>query len=150
MRISLDICGEPFHALVEGPAVTFATFGEAPEAEPAPPDHPVAVALRAYRAGDLGSLDRIAVRQDGPAFRRQVWDALRRIVPGAPISYAELAAAAGRPQAVRAAASGCATNQIPLIVPCHRVIRSDGRLGGYAFGLGLKQRILDHEARHTI
>ena len=72
MRISLDICGEPFHALVEGPAVTFATFGEAPEAEPAPPDHPVAVALRAYRAGDLGSLDRIAVRQDGPAFRRQV------------------------------------------------------------------------------
>ncbi|MDO4718926.1 MAG: methylated-DNA--[protein]-cysteine S-methyltransferase [Propionibacteriaceae bacterium] len=127
----------------------FATFGRPPETEPAPEDHPVAVALRAYRAGDLSSIGRIAVSQDGPVFRRQVWDALRKIAPGTTISYAELAAAAGRPRAVRAAASGCATNQIPLIVPCHRVVRTDGTLGGYAFGLGVKKRLLDHETRHA-
>lgn len=144
-RISIEICGTPFHAVVEGEVVTFATFGDAPDTPAAASDHPVAVALRSYAAGDTTALDDIAVAQSGGEFRQQVWDALRNIEPGSPISYTGLARLAGRPAAVRAAASGCATNQIPLIVPCHRVVRSDGTLGGYAFGLDLKRRLLDHE-----
>ncbi len=148
MRITVDICGHPFHALVDGEVVTFATFGETPEVPQAAPDHPVAVALRAYAAGDVAALDRIEVRQPGTEFRQQVWAALRGVAPGNPISYTELASRIGRPKAVRAAASGCATNGVPLIVPCHRVTRSDGSLGGYLFGTQLKQRLLEHEAAH--
>ena len=146
MRITVDICGRPFHAVVDDDVVTFATFGEPPDGPPAAA-HPVARALRDYAAGDVAALERIAVRQPGSEFRQRVWAALRTIAPGAPISYTELADRAGRPAAVRAAASGCATNQIPLIVPCHRVVRADGALGGYAFGLDLKGLLLEHEAR---
>ncbi|MDO4243085.1 MAG: methylated-DNA--[protein]-cysteine S-methyltransferase [Actinomyces sp.] len=147
MRATVEICGHPFHAVVEGDTVTFATFGEPPEEPLVDDDHPVASALRAYAAGDVVALERIAVRQPGSEFRQRVWAELRTVAPGAPISYTELAGRAGRPAAVRAAASGCATNRIPLIVPCHRVVRADGGLGGYAFGLDLKRLLLEHEAR---
>lgn len=147
-RITVEVVGEQFHALTDDDgAVIAATFGDAPDwdAEPAT-DHPVAVALRRYAAGDLGALDEIAVAQTGTPFRAAVWDTLRTIPPGRTITYTDLAALSGRPSAVRAAASGCATNRVPLIVPCHRVVRGDGTLGGYAFGLPLKARLLAHEA----
>ena len=102
-------------------------------------------ALRAYFDGDLRALDTVAVRQDGGGFHRRVWQELRAVPAGSTISYTELAARSGGPRAVRAAASACARNAICLFVPCHRVVRSDGTLGGYYYGLDTKQRLLDHE-----
>lgn len=149
MRISVKICGLWFHVLVDGDAVTFATFAEPPHNTMTTMGHPVELALRAYAEGDLAALDTIKVRQPGSPFRSRIWAELRNIAPGKPISYGELADIAGRPKAIRAAASGCATNQIPLIVPCHRVVRKDGTLGGYAFGVDIKTRLLRHEATHS-
>jgi len=80
-------------------------------------------------------------------FRRSVLDHLREIAYGTTASYATIAAAAGSPKAVRAVGSACATNPLPVIVPCHRVVRSDGTLGGYAGGLDAKRALLALEAR---
>lgn len=74
------------------------------------------------------------------------WAALRAIEPGHPLSYAEFAAALGQPSAVRAAASVCARNAPALFVPCHRVLRSDGSLGGFAWGVEVKRGLLAREA----
>lgn len=146
LLVTVPVVGAEFHALVMESTVVFATFGDPPPGRPAGNDHPVAGALRAYASGEITAIDSLQVSQSGSPFRKLVWQALRTIAAGHPISYAQLAALTGRPAAVRAAACGCATNQIPLIVPCHRVLRSDGSLGGYAFGLELKRRLLDHEA----
>lgn len=81
----------------------------------------------------------------GTAFQQAVWQALRRIPPGETRSYAEIAAEVGRPGAVRAAGSANGANNVAVLIPCHRVIRSDGTLGGYAYGLEIKQRLLDKE-----
>lgn len=78
-------------------------------------------------------------------FRRDVLDRLREIDYGATASYAQVAAAAGSPRAVRAVGSACATNPLPVVVPCHRVLRSDGALGGYAGGLDAKRSLLELE-----
>ncbi len=75
-------------------------------------------------------------------FRRQVLDHLRTIGYGHTESYTTVAAATGRPQAVRAVGSACATNPVPVVVPCHRVLRSDGSLGGYIGGLRAKRTLL--------
>jgi methylated-DNA-[protein]-cysteine S-methyltransferase len=80
------------------------------------------------------------------AFRREVLDRLRDIPFGTTVSYAALAERAGRPKAVRAAASACATNPVPIVVPCHRVVRSDGTLGGYLGGVDAKRSLLELEA----
>jgi len=79
-------------------------------------------------------------------FRREVLDHLAEVPYGRTVSYTELATASGRPRAVRAAASACATNPVPLVVPCHRVLRSDGSLGGYLGGLDAKRTLLDLES----
>lgn len=110
-----------------------------------PGSGPVVDALRGYAAGDLGALDALAVVQPETPFRGEVWRALRGVPAGSAVTYTELAALAGRPSAVRAAASGCANNLVALIVPCHRIVRSDGGLGGYLFGVDLKERLLRHE-----
>jgi methylated-DNA-[protein]-cysteine S-methyltransferase len=78
-------------------------------------------------------------------FRRQVLARLPDVAYGTTASYAALAAAAGRPRAIRAAATACATNPLPVVVPCHRVIRSDGSLGGYAGGVAAKRALLTLE-----
>ncbi|MBO0715005.1 MAG: methylated-DNA--[protein]-cysteine S-methyltransferase [Acidimicrobiales bacterium] len=78
-------------------------------------------------------------------FRRTVLDHLLEIDYGATASYASIAAAAGSPRAVRAVGTACATNPLPLVVPCHRVVRSDGTLGGYGGGLDVKRALLDLE-----
>ncbi len=106
-----------------------------------------AAAARAYYAGDLTAIDAIAVRQEGTALQRAGWEALRRIAPGHPLSYAEFAALLGSPRAVRAAASICARNAPALFVPCHRVLRGDGSLGGFAWGLDVKRSLLARESR---
>ena len=83
----------------------------------------------------------------GTAFQRQVWAALQSIPPGSKRTYAQIANQIGKPKAVRAVAGACAANTIAVIVPCHRVVRSDGGLGGYRWGIERKQTLLEHEAR---
>jgi AraC family transcriptional regulator of adaptative response/methylated-DNA-[protein]-cysteine methyltransferase len=82
----------------------------------------------------------------GTPFQEAVWRALRQIPPGETRSYAEIAAAAGRPRAVRAAGSANGANPVAVLVPCHRVVRADGSLGGYAWGEDIKRALLDKEA----
>jgi methylated-DNA-[protein]-cysteine S-methyltransferase len=105
-----------------------------------------AAAALAYYAGDSTAIDGVEVVQDGTAMQSAGWAALRRVAPGHPLSYAEFAAALGQPSAVRAAASICARNAPALFVPCHRVLRGDGSLGGFAWGLDVKRSLLAREA----
>ena len=105
-----------------------------------------AAAARAYSAGDLSAIDEIEVAQSGTEMQLAGWKALRVIALGAPLTYAGFAAALGQPSAVRAAASICARNAPALFVPCHRVLRTGGALGGFAWGLPVKRSLLDREA----
>lgn len=89
----------------------------------------------------------LPVDLQGTAFQARVWSALRLIPPGQTRSYRQVAEAVGAPAAVRAVASACASNRVALVVPCHRVVRSDGALGGYRWGLAVKHALLD--AEHT-
>jgi AraC family transcriptional regulator of adaptative response/methylated-DNA-[protein]-cysteine methyltransferase len=82
----------------------------------------------------------------GTAFQAQVWRALQKIPLGRTATYAEIAAALGQPRAVRAVAQACAANKLALVVPCHRVIRRDGELGGYRWGLERKRALLARES----
>lgn len=81
----------------------------------------------------------------GTAFQIKVWRFLLSVRSGEVVSYSEVATAVGAPKAVRAAASACAANRVALLIPCHRVLRSDGRLGGYRWGLERKRTLLDAE-----
>lgn len=82
----------------------------------------------------------------GTAFQTQVWQALQNIPAGSRLSYSELAEQMGCPKAVRAVASACAANKIALIIPCHRVVRSDGSLSGYRWGVERKRELLQRES----
>jgi methylated-DNA-[protein]-cysteine S-methyltransferase len=82
-------------------------------------------------------------------FRHEVLEHLRSVAFGSTVSYSDLAAMSGRPRAVRAAASACANNPVPIVVPCHRVVRSDGSLGGYLGGLDTKRSLLALEDATT-
>lgn len=116
------------------------------DVEAAADAEPIAKAVAAYFAGDLAAIDAVPVAQrTGGAFMAHTWDVLRGIRPGTPVTYRELAANAGRPTAVRAAAAACARNAAALFVPCHRVVRTDGGLGGYRWGLDVKRYLLAHE-----
>ena len=86
----------------------------------------------------------------GTAFHRQVWQALRDIPAGTTASYAEIAKRIGRPKAVRAVAQACGSNDIAVAIPCHRVVRTGGGLGGFRWGLEIKQRLLDHESAQPV
>jgi AraC family transcriptional regulator, regulatory protein of adaptative response / methylated-DNA-[protein]-cysteine methyltransferase len=79
------------------------------------------------------------------AFQRRVWQELQRIPRGATRTYAQVAKAVGKPSAVRAVARACATNPVSIVVPCHRVVRADGNLAGYRWGISRKQTLLDRE-----
>lgn len=81
----------------------------------------------------------------GTAFQEAVWRELSRIPPGETRSYAALAARAGNPKAVRAAGTACGANQVAILIPCHRAKRTDGSLGGYAYGLERKEKLLERE-----
>jgi len=79
------------------------------------------------------------------AFQRRVWEALRKIPYGSTRSYSQVARAVGNPKATRAVARACATNPVAIVVPCHRVVREDGDLGGYRWGIDLKRALLERE-----
>ena len=92
-------------------------------------------------------LKEIPIKMGGTEFQRQVWRALQQMPSGSRQTYSELAVAIGQPTAVRAVASACARNSIALRIPCHRILRSDGALGGYRWGLALKRRLLTVERK---
>jgi AraC family transcriptional regulator of adaptative response/methylated-DNA-[protein]-cysteine methyltransferase len=104
--------------------------------------------LKRYVSGMLQYLtgedhiDRLPLDLNGTAFQRRVWEALQSIPSGKTQSYREVAQAIGQPMATRAVARACATNPIALAIPCHRVVRQDGRMGGYRWGLQRKRRLL--------
>ena len=104
-----------------------------------------AEALRRYFGGDLGALDAIEVDTGGTPFQQVVWRALRRIPAGTTWSYARLAREIGRPSATRAVAAANGANPVSIVIPCHRVIGSDGSLTGYGGGLPRKRWLLVHE-----
>lgn len=103
-------------------------------------------AVLAWVEGDVDAPLGVAVALEGTDFQRAVWAALRTIAPGHPLSYTGLAAATGRPAAVRAAGRGCATNRASLFIPCHRVVPSVGGVGGFLWGSAVKEALLAHEA----
>jgi len=105
----------------------------------------VAEALRRYFGGDLAALDAVPAELNGTPFQKSVWQALRRIPPGATISYGELARRIGQPTSVRAVGAANGANPVAVIVPCHRVIGSNGTLTGYGGGLDRKRWLLAHE-----
>ena len=98
-----------------------------------------------YFDGDLTALNAIQVRQPGAHFSQAAWKAMKKVKAGSIISYGELAERAGSPAAVRAAGSACAKNAIVLVVPCHRIVKTGGALGNYAYGLNKKEWLLHHE-----
>ncbi|WP_084499769.1 methylated-DNA--[protein]-cysteine S-methyltransferase [Brevibacterium album] len=108
--------------------------------------HTAAEAVRAYYAGDLAAVRSVPVLQASGEFRTHAWEVLRDVAPGEAITYTEYAERSGRPAAVRAAASACAMNAAALFVPCHRIVRTDGGLGGFRYGLAVKRSLLAREA----
>jgi methylated-DNA-[protein]-cysteine S-methyltransferase len=101
--------------------------------------------VRDYFDGDLTAPDTLPVEHPASPGRERLWAALRAVPAGTTITYAGLAAQAGMPGAARAAGSACAANLIAPVIPCHRVVRADGGLGGYYYGLSRKRWLLAHE-----
>jgi AraC family transcriptional regulator, regulatory protein of adaptative response / methylated-DNA-[protein]-cysteine methyltransferase len=121
-------------------------FSEAELVEDEKALRPVQRAILEFLAGDA-SLVRIPLDIRGTVFQRKVWDQLRRIPAGETRSYGQIARAIGAPRAVRAVGSACGANPVALVIPCHRALRTDGSLGGYAWGLARKKKLLDIEKR---
>ncbi|MGW4352573.1 methylated-DNA--[protein]-cysteine S-methyltransferase [Nocardia sp. NPDC004582] len=151
----------PFTALVDADGVVLASGWTADPEELRALIHPslrpaelrardalgaVSRAIADYHAGDLTGIDAIPVRQVSGPFLTHAWEILRKIPAGDPVTYTDFAAVSGRPAATRAAANACARNAAALFVPCHRVIRTDGSLGGFRYGLPIKRWLLDHES----
>jgi methylated-DNA-[protein]-cysteine S-methyltransferase len=156
----------PFTLLVDDGGVCAAGFTGRPETlqrrldprrrtastRPAADPDAVASRMRAYLGGEVGALDELAVDQPGDPQRLAAWRALRSVPAGQTVSYrqlgamADLADAATDPLGAQAAGAACARNNVAVIVPCHRVVRADGRLGGYGWGVHRKSWLLDHEA----
>ncbi len=102
--------------------------------------------LREYFNGQRVNFD-LNLDPHGTLFQKQVWDEMQKIPFGETASYAEVAKRVGRPEAWRAVANACGANPILIIIPCHRVVGSHGRLGGYAAGIDRKLWLLEHEAK---
>lgn len=128
----------------EGEAALAARF---PKAQIQPAD----AAMQAWIAGAVQAVETPSQMPElpldiaGTAFQEAVWMELRRIPIGETRTYADIAAAVGRPGAVRAAGTANGANNVAVLIPCHRVVRSDGSLGGYAYGLERKARLLERE-----
>jgi methylated-DNA-[protein]-cysteine S-methyltransferase len=101
--------------------------------------------LRRYFTGDLESLDEIKVELNGTTFQKNVWLALRTVKAGSTMSYAQLAKRVGSPAAVRAVGAANGANPVAVVLPCHRIIGSNGSLTGYGGGIHRKRWLLDHE-----
>lgn len=107
-------------------------------------EHLVARVVGMIEAPNIGLDLPLDVR--GTAFQQRVWQALREIPPGKTVTYTEIARAIGAPKAVRAVAGACASNNLAVAIPCHRVVRNDGALSGYAWGVERKRALIEREA----
>lgn len=105
----------------------------------------IAQAVSKWIAGDHQAFSKVTVDQIGTDFRQECWSAMRQVKPGETISYLQLAQMTSSPTAVRAAASACAQNLIAPLIPCHRIIKTDGSLGRYGYGEVVKVRLLESE-----
>ena len=103
------------------------------------------VVIERYFDGDISAFDDLEVRQSGNPFSQKAWRAMRKIPAGKVITYSTLASKAGSPAAVRAAGTACGRNAIAPIIPCHRIVRSDGSMGNYGYGVNKKSWLLRHE-----
>ncbi|MGB6431956.1 MAG: bifunctional DNA-binding transcriptional regulator/O6-methylguanine-DNA methyltransferase Ada [Candidatus Acidiferrales bacterium] len=130
-------------------ALTDALRREYPQAALRPGGREASAWVRAivrYLDGRAPSLD-LPLDVQATAFQRRVWEALRRIPRGTTQSYGEIARGLGHPKAARAVARACATNPVSLVIPCHRVVRQDGGMGGYRWGVERKNALLEQEMR---
>lgn len=142
---ALGICAIEFG---EAPQVLEARLKERfPDADILEQDEPFGAWVQAVLSLLERPKNRLELPLDirGTAFQRQVWQALREIPAGCTVSYADVAQKIGRPTAARAVAQACAANHLAVAVPCHRVVRGDGSLGGYRWGLERKRRLLEKE-----
>ena len=108
-------------------------------------EHPYQSFVHDYFAGDENALGHIPIDQPGGTFAKRAWNEMARIPWGETISYKELARRAGNEAASRAAGAACGSNRLVLLIPCHRILKSGGMLGGYVYGLGVKTKLLQHE-----
>ncbi|GAA3059540.1 methylated-DNA--[protein]-cysteine S-methyltransferase [Pseudonocardia yunnanensis] len=157
---TLDTPIGPFTAIVDEDGAVIASGWTASLDELVPQIHPtlrptelaegdlgaVGDVIVRYHDGDVSAVDDVPVKQRSGEFLEHAWDVLRTIPAGAPVTYTEYAAKSGRPAAVRAAASACARNAAALFVPCHRVLRLDGTMGGFRWGIDAKRWLLQHES----
>jgi methylated-DNA-[protein]-cysteine S-methyltransferase len=111
--------------------------------------HGLSSSMRRYFEGDIKAIDSLPAENNGTDFQRDVWNELRRIPAGTTISYGQLAERIGRPAAVRAVGLANGSNPVGVVVPCHRVIGSNGKLTGYGGGLPRKEWLLRHEAHYA-
>lgn len=135
-----------FYMVIDGKIVVQSGFGKAPKHEFVL-NHPYTKRISQYFDGNKAALGKIPYSQSGSAFISKTWDAISKIPFGKTLTYTELASKAGNKKAVRAAGSSCGKNNIPLIVPCHRVIKSDGTIGKYSGGPRIKEFLLSHESK---
>ena len=103
-------------------------------------------ALTAYQDRDFELVQHLKSQQHGSDFATRVWRGISQIKPGKTISYAQLANRVGRPNAYRAVGTACGRNNLPIFVPCHRVLPSSGEVGNYAYGSAVKELLLRHES----
>lgn len=107
--------------------------------------HPYQKLVKAYYDGDATALAKIPHSQTGTEFRRRVWNEIAAIPYGRTVSYKQLASNSGNDAAVRAAGTICGLNRLILIIPCHRVLKSDGSIGSYLYGPTIKESLLRRE-----
>ena len=159
LTATIDTPPGPFTIVASGEAVLASGWTEDPDRlvrlvgrtlRPASLRHvrdlgPFTEAAQAYFDGDVTAIDAVPVTVAATPFLERAWSELRRIPAGAPETYGELAIRCESPAAVRAAGSACGRNPAALFVPCHRIVRTGGGLGGFGYGLDVKRWLLAHE-----
>jgi methylated-DNA-[protein]-cysteine S-methyltransferase len=118
--------------------------------EPARNPNGLTHTIKSYFAGEIAAIDSLPVQTAGTPFQREVWSALRKIPCGDTVSYGQLAERIGRSTAVRAVGLANGSNPVGIVVPCHRVIGSNGSLTGYGGGIERKRWLLEHEKKHAL
>ena len=143
---SVDTAAGPVSFATDGPRVVRVLLGDrrADASRPGPLDREARRQLEDYFAGRRKEFD-LPVAPDLPRFTAKVLDAVTRIPFGAALSYGEVAAAVGSPKAARAVGQAVGSNPLPLLIPCHRVLAAEGRIGGFGCGLAWKRFLLDLE-----
>lgn len=156
--ITTDTPDGLFHIIIDQDDVARASgFGEASHLATRLPEelrfleietaqtHPYQALVTAYYNGDTAALDKIPRSQTGTDFQKNVWRAISKIEYGKTLSYKQLANESGNPSAIRAAGTICGLNRLILLIPCHRVLKSDGGIGSYLYGPVIKESLLRHE-----